>query len=152
VALGQETSGSEAAQILPFSDSRTVALPTSVFISRVASLFSWTYQPIVRVSEQINISVQKKLISNYTSTMDLHRILSELHAERKQIDEAIVVLERLLLAQGKKRRRRRPKSMTLVKPKGPHLVWRTGTEGSSSALHDKIPLNTAPGLGWKRES
>jgi hypothetical protein len=49
--------------------------------------------------------------------MDINKMLSDLRTERDQIEEAIVVLERLSLGQGK-RRGRPPKWMTQVKRRG----------------------------------
>jgi AT-hook transcription factor len=49
--------------------------------------------------------------------MDINRMLSDLRTERDQIAEAIIVLERLSLGQGK-RRGRPPKWMTQVKRRG----------------------------------
>jgi AT hook motif len=49
--------------------------------------------------------------------MDINKMLSDLRTERDQIDEAIIVLERLSLGQGK-RRGRPPKWMTQVKRRG----------------------------------
>jgi hypothetical protein len=49
--------------------------------------------------------------------MDLDKMLAELRAEREQIEESIIVLERLARGQGK-RRGRPPKWMTQVKRRG----------------------------------
>jgi hypothetical protein len=49
--------------------------------------------------------------------MDIHKMLAELRAEREQLSEAILVLERL--AAGRDRPRGRPPAwMTLVKRRG----------------------------------
>jgi hypothetical protein len=78
-------------------------------------------------------------------------MLSELRAELDQINQEIVVMERLVCVQGRKRCGRPPKSMTLVKrngPKGPRLVLGTGTEGSSKRSESQaveIPGNTSSG-------
>ena len=53
----------------------------------------------------------------YAGPMDINRMLSDLRTERDQIAEAIIVLERLSLGQGK-RRGRPPKWMTQVKRRG----------------------------------
>jgi hypothetical protein len=44
--------------------------------------------------------------------MDIEQILSELRSERQHIEEAILVLERLGMGSGKKRRGRPPKWIT----------------------------------------
>jgi len=49
--------------------------------------------------------------------MDINKMLAELRAEREQVEEAIIVLERLALGQGK-RRGRPPAWMTTVKRRG----------------------------------
>jgi hypothetical protein len=49
--------------------------------------------------------------------MDIYKMLAELRAEREQVDEAIIVLERLARGQGK-RRGRPPAWMTTVKRRG----------------------------------
>lgn len=49
--------------------------------------------------------------------MDILKMLAELRAEREQIDEAIVVLERMARGRGK-RRGRPPKWMTGMKRRG----------------------------------
>jgi hypothetical protein len=49
--------------------------------------------------------------------MDINKMLSDLRTEREQVAEAIIVLERLSLGQGK-RRGRPPKWMTQVKRRG----------------------------------
>jgi hypothetical protein len=41
----------------------------------------------------------------YSGHMDISKMLAELHSERKQLDEAIVTLERLALGRGKRRGR-----------------------------------------------
>jgi hypothetical protein len=53
----------------------------------------------------------------YASKMDINQMLSDLRMEREQISEAIMVMERLSLGQGK-RRGRPPKWMTEVKRRG----------------------------------
>jgi hypothetical protein len=49
--------------------------------------------------------------------MDINKMLDELRAERDQVEQAILVLERLARGQGK-RRGRPPKWMTEVKRRG----------------------------------
>jgi hypothetical protein len=49
--------------------------------------------------------------------MDINKMLNDLRMEREQISEAIMVMERLSLGQGK-RRGRPPKWMTEVKRRG----------------------------------
>jgi hypothetical protein len=49
--------------------------------------------------------------------MDINKMLSDLRTEREQVAEAIIVLERLSLGQGK-RRGRPPKWMTQIKRRG----------------------------------
>jgi hypothetical protein len=49
--------------------------------------------------------------------MDLTKMIAELRTERDQINEAIIVMERLALGQGK-RRGRPPAWLTLVKRRG----------------------------------
>jgi hypothetical protein len=49
--------------------------------------------------------------------MDINKMLDELRAEREQVEQAILVLERLARGQGK-RRGRPPKWMTEVKRRG----------------------------------
>jgi len=54
---------------------------------------------------------------SYPSKMDINKMLNDLRMEREQISEAIMVMERLSLGQGK-RRGRPPKWMTEVKRRG----------------------------------
>jgi hypothetical protein len=49
--------------------------------------------------------------------MDIHKMLIELRADRDQLDEAILVLERLAAGRGR-RRGRPPAWMTTVKRRG----------------------------------
>ena len=56
-------------------------------------------------------------VSRYAVTMDINKMLADLRLERDQISEAIVVLERLTIGQGK-RRGRPPKWLTEVKRRG----------------------------------
>jgi hypothetical protein len=49
--------------------------------------------------------------------MDINKMLAELRSERQQIEEGIIVLERLARGRGK-RRGRPPKWMTEVKRRG----------------------------------
>ena len=56
-------------------------------------------------------------LSRYALKMDISKMLSDLRSERDQISEAIVVLERLSVGQGK-RRGRPPKWLTEVKRRG----------------------------------
>ena len=49
--------------------------------------------------------------------VDINKMLAELRAERENIEQAIIVLERIGLGQGK-RRGRPPKWMTQVKRRG----------------------------------
>jgi hypothetical protein len=49
--------------------------------------------------------------------MDINKMLAELRTERMQVDEAIIVLERLARGQGK-RRGRPPAWMTAIKRPG----------------------------------
>ena len=49
--------------------------------------------------------------------MDINKMLDELRAEREQVEQAILVLERLARGQGK-RRGRPPKWMTGMKRRG----------------------------------
>jgi hypothetical protein len=65
--------------------------------------------------EWIAILASREL--RYPSTMDINKMLNDLRMELEQVSEAIVVLERLSLGQGK-RRGRPPKWMTEVKPLG----------------------------------
>jgi hypothetical protein len=53
--------------------------------------------------------------------MDILKMLSELRAEREQIEQAIRVVERLAAATGGKRAGRPPKWMAAAKP-GPEMV------------------------------
>jgi hypothetical protein len=53
----------------------------------------------------------------YPSKVDINRMLNDLRTEREQLSEAILVLERLSLGEGK-RRGRPPKWMTEVKRRG----------------------------------
>jgi hypothetical protein len=53
----------------------------------------------------------------YAGKMDINKMLADLRTERDQISEAIVVLERLTIGQGK-RRGRPPKWLTEVKRRG----------------------------------
>ena len=56
-------------------------------------------------------------LSRYAEKMDINKMLLDLRMERDQISEAIVVLERLTVGQGK-RRGRPPKWLTEVKRRG----------------------------------
>jgi hypothetical protein len=56
-------------------------------------------------------------LSRYAEKMDINKMLLDLRMERDQISEAIVVLERLTIGQGK-RRGRPPKWLTEVKRRG----------------------------------
>ena len=56
-------------------------------------------------------------LSGYAEKMDINKMLLDLRMERDQISEAIVVLERLTIGQGK-RRGRPPKWLTEVKRRG----------------------------------
>lgn len=58
------------------------------------------------------------------SEMDIEKMIAELRAERQQVEQAILVLERIALGQGK-RRGRPPKWMTPVKRRGRHWGART---------------------------
>lgn len=49
--------------------------------------------------------------------MDVLKMLAELHAEREQVEEAIIVLERMAPGRGR-RRGRLPKWMTEMKRRG----------------------------------
>jgi hypothetical protein len=49
--------------------------------------------------------------------MNIDKLLAELRTEREQLEQAILVLERMALGQGK-RRGRPPKWMTQVKRRG----------------------------------
>lgn len=53
----------------------------------------------------------------FWQTMDINKMLAELRAERDQLAEAILVLERLAAGQGK-RRGRPPAWMTALKRRG----------------------------------
>lgn len=55
--------------------------------------------------------------------MNLVRIITELREEKSRLDEAIVVVERLALGSGHKRRGRPPKWMSEAR-KGPQSVGR----------------------------
>jgi hypothetical protein len=57
------------------------------------------------------------LLSRYSEKMDINKMLADLRMEREQLSEAIVVLERLTIGQGK-RRGRPPKWLTEVKRRG----------------------------------
>ena len=61
--------------------------------------------------------VTEPTVSRYAVTMDINKMLADLRLERDQISEAIVVLERLTIGQGK-RRGRPPKWLTEVKRRG----------------------------------
>jgi hypothetical protein len=65
--------------------------------------------------------------------MDINKLLAELRAERVQVEEAIIVLERLARGQGK-RRGRPPAWMTTVKRRGrpPGSKNKPKTAGSDS--------------------
>jgi len=56
-------------------------------------------------------------LSGYAEKMDINKMLLDLRVERDQISEAIVVLERLTIGQGK-RRGRPPKWLSEVKRRG----------------------------------
>ena len=49
--------------------------------------------------------------------MDINRMLDELRAEREQVEEAIMVLERIAVGRGR-RRGRPPKWMSEIKKRG----------------------------------
>jgi len=55
--------------------------------------------------------------TRYPARMDINKMLAELRAERDQLAEAILVLERLAAGQGK-RRGRPPAWMTALKRRG----------------------------------
>jgi hypothetical protein len=57
------------------------------------------------------------VLSSYAWIMDINKMLLDLRSEREQISEAILVLERLTIGQGK-RRGRPPKWLTEVKRRG----------------------------------
>ena len=119
-AIGQR--GIADVVVLPFRIPEHRSRWTSVFHPPASYLFSQTYRLVVRLPEQINRSVREHPVSPYTPTMDLHRILSELHAERDRIDHAIAAMERLVRVQRGNRRGRLPKSLRLLELKGPRLV------------------------------
>jgi hypothetical protein len=50
--------------------------------------------------------------------MDISKMLAELHTERDQINEAILVLERMAVGRGGRRRGRPPAWMSVVKKRG----------------------------------
>jgi hypothetical protein len=54
----------------------------------------------------------------YTSGMDVLKMLAELREDRAQIEEAIIVMERLASGQRGKRRGRPPAWMSAVKRRG----------------------------------
>ena len=58
-----------------------------------------------------------QLANSYPPRMDINKMLAELRAERDQLGEAILTLERLAVGRGK-RRGRPPKWMTAVKRRG----------------------------------
>lgn len=58
-----------------------------------------------------------RTLSRYAWRMDINKMLADLRTEREQISEAIAVLERLTVGQGK-RRGRPPKWLTEVKRRG----------------------------------
>jgi len=66
-------------------------------------------------------------------------VLAELHAARDQIEEVIVAFERLVRLRSGKRLGRPPKTIQLVDPKGPRLVVRKHTKGSSIGDFGEIP-------------
>ena len=67
---------------------------------------------------QILITIRDNhALPRYAVTMDINKMLAELRAERDQLAQAIVVLERLSVGQGK-RRGRPPKWLTTVKRRG----------------------------------
>jgi hypothetical protein len=73
-------------------------------------------------TNRVNIGTHIKfvtaaLLSRYAGKMDINKMLADLRSERDQISEAIVVLERLTIGQGK-RRGRPPKWLTEVKRRG----------------------------------
>jgi hypothetical protein len=62
-------------------------------------------------------AISRTVRTRYPSKMDINKMLNDLRMEREQLSEAILVLERLSLGQGK-RRGRPPKWMTEVKRRG----------------------------------
>lgn len=57
------------------------------------------------------------MINCYTLQMEITKMIADLRAERENIEQAIIVLERISRGQGK-RRGRPPKWMTQVKRRG----------------------------------
>jgi hypothetical protein len=82
----------------------------------------------VLVSEQIDASIRQQAPGRILPTMDIHSVLSELRVELKELEEVIVVMERLAPAPNQKTRRRPPKLGKLVVPKSPRLVLVKGTK------------------------
>jgi hypothetical protein len=63
-------------------------------------------------------------IGPYTARMDIHQMLADLRSERERLSEAIIVIERLAVSGGKKRRGRPPKWMAAIKAAGPDAPTR----------------------------
>jgi hypothetical protein len=61
--------------------------------------------------------VSREYLKRYPANMDISKMLAELRAEREQINEAILIFERLTTGRGK-RRGRPPAWMTVVKRRG----------------------------------
>jgi hypothetical protein len=81
-------------------------------------------------------------------------MLAELHAEREQVEEAILVLERIALGRGR-RRGRPPKWMTGMKRRGRPPWEQEQTEGALEWLVGsryqprRSSVSTSPGVGRK---
>ena len=70
--------------------------------------------------------------------MDVSKILAELKAEREQIQEAIVSLERLARGRGK-RRGRPPSWMSASEPTSEPPKRRGRPPGSKNKVHTAVP-------------
>ena len=74
-------------------------------------------QAEVKIESAEKRFVHSRSALRYALKMDINKMLADLRVERDQISEAIVVLERLTIGQGK-RRGRPPKWLTEVKRRG----------------------------------
>ena len=103
---------------MPVADSATLKSTTQQILITGASPLKTSPGP--SLTHALNIFSTGA--PQYMSTTILRRILRELQEERTTIDEAIVLIEWLLVAQDNKRRKRLSKSKKLVNPKSSGLL------------------------------
>ena len=114
-------------QILALISVYSAVVIIVVAVITIVVSFFWVFVPLPRamgwlhirfwlcVSDDGGCSRSSRALSLHE--MDINKMLAELRAEREQVEEAIIVLERLARGQGK-RRGRPPAWMTTVKRRG----------------------------------